>query len=270
MRIVPESEAVERAALIDVHDAATPGIRAALGLELTQSGSILLSIAGRLPESAIVINRCLGLGLGEAATRASVMAIVDAYRDARVSRFFLHRHPDSRPPGLVKWLEDAGLIRARGWQKFSRDLRPPPTVATDLRIEQVGADHGPAFADIVCDAFDLGSAAKPWLARLPARRNWHVFMSFEAGHAAGCGALFIDNGVAWSDFGATAPAFRRRGSQGAVLARRIAHARSLGCKRIHTCTGEAVSGDPQHSYGNILKMGFEPELVRENWSPPQT
>ena len=92
-------------------------------------------------------------------------------------------------------------------------------------------------------------------------------MSFAGDTPAGTGALFVQGQHAWSDFGATAPEFRRRGSQGAVLARRIDHAVGLGCNRIFTCTGEDVAGDPQHSYRNILRLGFEPTYVRENYAP---
>ena len=71
------------------------------------------------------------------------------------------------------------------------------------------------------------------------------------------------------DFGATAPAFRQQGSQSALMAARIAHAASLGCHTLMTCTGEDVPGDPQHSYSNILRAGFEPTYLRENFAPPK-
>ena len=41
----------------------------------------------------------------------------------------------------------------------------------------------------------------------------------------------------------------------------------LGCKRMFTETGEAVEGDPQHSYKNILKAGFTESVLRENYAP---
>ena len=267
MRTVPESEAIERAALFDIHEAASAENVSSLRLGRRESGFRLASFAAGLPPSAIVINRCIGLGIDKPVTLSEIASIVEAYRDAGVTRYFIQRHPDAAPAEIAGWLARAGLEKARGWQKFQRDLSAPPVVETNLRVEQVGEEHGEAFANIVCDAFDLRDAAKPWIARLPGRPRWHVFMSFDGEESAGCGALFIDDGVAWSDFGATAPAFRRRGSQGAVLAKRIEFAAELGCTRIHTCTGEDVAGDPQHSFGNILKMGFEPTYVRQNYAP---
>jgi GNAT superfamily N-acetyltransferase len=266
---VYESEFIESAALKDLHAAAGPDIVRSLGLDCQVSGHRVISIAAGLPDSAIVINRALGLGLDEAETEAAVADLVSMYRDAGVGRFFVQRHPRAAPDALTDWLLAAGLARARGWQKFSRDCEPAPAVRSELDVKPVGAEHGAAFASIVCAAFDLGEESEPWLACLPGRPGWHVFMSFADGQPAGAGALFVKDGVGWTDFGATAPAFRRMGSQAAVLARRIDHAISLGCERIYTCTGEAIEGDPQHSYGNILKLGFQTEYVRENYAPPR-
>ncbi len=73
--------------------------------------------------------------------------------------------------------------------------------------------------------------------------------------------------VAALDWGATHPGFRRRGGQTAVLAARIRFALEQGCETICTMTGEAVPGDPQHSYSNIMKSGFAEAYLRENWIP---
>jgi GNAT superfamily N-acetyltransferase len=92
-------------------------------------------------------------------------------------------------------------------------------------------------------------------------------MCFDGDTPAGIGALYERDGIATVEFGATAPAFRGRGSQGALLARRLERALDLGCREIFTTTGVAVPGDPQHSYKNILRMGFREDYVRENWGP---
>lgn len=239
-----ESELIEREALADLHAAATRELAAELRLQALPIGAAFVSIAGTLPASAITINRALGVGLGATETDATVNEMLDAFRDAAVSRYFVQRHPEARPPALVGWLLAAGLEKARGWQKFRRGREAVPELETDLRIESVGPEHGAAFGRIVCDAFDLGDAAAPWLARLPGRAGWHIFMSFDGDEPAGAGALYVRDGLAWTDYGATAPTHRRRGSQGALLARRVEHALELGCREIFTCTGEDVPGDP--------------------------
>jgi hypothetical protein len=134
-------------------------------------------------------------------------------------------------------------------------------------VREIGCEHGTAFGEIICDAFDLGDRAIPWLAKLPGRKNWHIFMSFDGDKSAGVGALYVRDGLGWTDYGATAPAFRQRGSQGAVMAARLNLALELDCQKIFTCTGVSVPGDPQHSYSNILKAGFSEDYIRKNYAP---
>jgi GNAT superfamily N-acetyltransferase len=268
--MIDEQEALERAALEDVYRAAPAGVAERLGIRPCNSGAAFVGLAGGLPASAIVLNRTIGLGLGTPASEASVREIVAAYAAAGIARYFVHCHPRSAPERLPAWLRAAGLEKARSWQKFERPPEPPAMASTDLEIRQVGREHGEDFARIACHAFDLGGVAVPWLAELPGRPDWHVFMSFAGDAPAGTGAIFVRDGLAWFDFAATAPEFRRRGSQGALLARRIRHALALGCRKLLTCTGKAVPGDPQHSYRNLLKAGFRETCVRENYAPPRT
>jgi len=44
-------------------------------------------------------------------------------------------------------------------------------------------------------------------------------------------------------------------------------ARDSGCRLLLTATGEEIPGDPQHSYRNILRYGFEPAYLRESYIP---
>lgn len=264
-----ESEILEREALADLHAAATAAEVQSLGLQCLRDGSTLISIASALPDSAIVINRALGLGLSEPESEASIDKIVSAYRASRVERYFIQVHPHAQPADIPVWLARAGIESARAWQKFSRGQEAIAPIETKLRVEEIGAEYGDAFARIVCAGFDLGDQAVSWLARLPGRPRWHVFMAFDGSEPAGAGALFVDKGLGWLDYAATRPEFRRRGSQTAVLAGRVNLALQLNCRRLYTCTGVAVTGDPQHSYANILRAGFHETYIRQNFAPPR-
>lgn len=267
--MVFESEFIERAALADLHASADSELVERLELRALSIGSALVSVACALPSSAVLINRALGVGLEAPETEETLGAIVGAYRDAGAKRFFVQRHPAAQPVQLADWLSAHGLEKARRWQKFRRGQETVPEIETDLSIKEVGPEHGEAFGQIVCDAFGFGDIAVPWLARLPGRPEWHVFMSFDEGDPAGAGALFVKDDLGWVDLGATAPAYRQRGSQGALLARRIGYALDLGCRALVTCTGEYVPGDPQHAYKNIRKSGFVEDYLRENYAPPR-
>ena len=226
------AEEVERAALEDIHDAAPPALRTSLGIEGRTIGSAFVLIARVLPASAIVINRAIGIGLGAPETEATVREIVEAYRSAGVARYFVQLHPDARPEQIGAWLLDCGLEKVRGWQKFSRGRKAVPAPGTDLTIREIGAEGGAQSAAILSEAFDLGNEARAWIARLAGRDRWHVFMTFDGDRPAGTGALFIDGDVAWADFGATAPAFRQRGSQSSLLRHRVQFALDHGCRQV--------------------------------------
>jgi len=264
-----EGEFVERDSMIDLQAAETPELVDALGLTALNIGDTFVSVAAKLPATAIVINRALGLGLTSAETKENVVRMVEAYRGAGVERYFIQIHPDAAPDKLADWLVAAGLEKARGWQKFSRGREAPPRITTELKIEEVGPEHGESFARIVCAAFDFGDAAVPWLARLPGRLDWKIFMAFVDGEPAGVGTLYFKDEIGDIDLGATAPQFRGRGIQQAILAKRIECALDLGCREIVTCTGVAVPGDPQHSYSNIKRAGFRETYVRDNYAPPR-
>ena len=264
---IPKSESIEISALKDLHDAADPSDVQRLGLTGRYVGSAYVSVASELPASAIVINRAIGLGFGASAKLDQIRGIVSLYRQAGVRRYFIQVRPEASSSGLTQWLEKEGLEKGRGWQKFSRHAQQVTKVPTKLDVRFIDRRYGTQFAEIVCNAFDIGNAAIPWLAKLPERKGWHICMSFEGDHPVGVGALFVQDGVGWTDFGATSPAFRRRGSQGAVMAHRLDLANQLGCQKVFTCTGVNVPGDPQHSYSNILKAGFTESCVRENYEP---
>lgn len=259
------AEAIERKALSELHEAAGEALRGSLGLELRQLDGALASLAAK--ESSIVVNRAIGLGHQEPASAESVRALVECYARAGIARYFVHLHEAAQPAALREWLAEAGLERRRRWMKFVRGREAVARRETALRIEKIGADWAADFGRIVAQAFDLSEAAAPWLAGLVERPGWHLYLSFAGEEPAGAGALFVDDGVGWLDWGATWPRYRRQGSQGALLARRVQDALDLGCRVLFTTTGEAVEGDPQHSYRNIQRAGFRESYLRDNYAP---
>lgn len=259
------AERIERTALADLHAAASAAVSASLGLELKEIGGALVSIARHEP--SILFNRTIGLGVEQPATQSTVEQIVAAYAAAGVKRYFVHLHPHAEPGALRDWLAQAGLVKYRGWMKFRRDPVTAPARKTELEIRRVGAAHGVDFGTIAASCFDLNEKIIPLLACLTDRAGWHIYMSFADGKPAGTGALLIRDGIAWLDWGATHRDQRGKGGQSAVLAARIRHAIDAGCRILLTATGEAVEGDPQHSYKNITRAGFEPAYLRENYVP---
>ncbi|NJN45317.1 MAG: hypothetical protein HC808_01145 [Candidatus Competibacteraceae bacterium] len=260
------SEQIERAALIDLHAAASESVREQLGLRLETIGTALVSIATGEP-SNILLNRTVGLGIEAPAEQDTIQAVLARYQAAGISDYYLHLHPKAKPIELRTWLTEAGLKKGRGWMKFLRGTQAPPQAQTDLRVQRIDSEHAEDFARISAHCFDFSTAAIPLFESLVERHDWLLYMSFDNGKPTGTGALFVQDDVAYLDWGATLHEYRQRGGQGAVMSRRISDAIDLGCRLLVTMTGEAVPGDPQHSYKNILRAGFRPTYLRENHIP---
>lgn len=264
-RLPDVSERMEAAALEALHTTASEEVRARLGLRLERIEGTVVSIAANDP--SILLNRAMGLGLDGPATADGIERVCAAYREHGVERFYVGVHPEARPDGIERWLADAGLESGRRWMKFERGPDPAPPSGSSLQVREIGEEHVDAFGRIAASGFGLTPEAAALFRGLLDRSDFHLYMTFDEDTPAGTGLVYIDGECAWFDWAATDPAYRRRGSQRALLARRIEEAVAGGCTRLMTCTGEAVPGDPQHSYHNIEWAGFEPKFLRENWTP---
>ncbi len=263
---VLRAEAVERAALVDLHRAAGSDLRDRLGMSFEEVDGTLVSIAAAKP--TILVNRVVGLGLTRPASRDTVETIVGRYRDAGVDRYFLQLDPAATPAELSGWLGKAGLEPYhRAWAKFKRGAEPAPPNSCVLDVREIGTEHAEEFGRIASAGFELDDGWIPVLAALVGRDGWHIYLSFDGDESAGCGSMRIHEGVGWLDWAATLPEFRRRGSQGAIITRRLADGITHGCDAFATSTGEEVAGDSQHSYRNIERFGFSRTHARANWVP---
>jgi len=88
-----ESETIERAALEDLHDAADQADIRKIGLMSLTVNSSFISVARNLPDTAIVINRTMGLGLSSPASREEVRTIVSTYSENEVAQYFTQLYP---------------------------------------------------------------------------------------------------------------------------------------------------------------------------------
>lgn len=208
-------------------------------------------------------NRFHGLGILAPATAPGVDAAIAPWQGTGRT-FIVHAAPDTSPLDLAPLLEARGLKPSRNWVKMVRGTEPPPPVATNLRIDEVGADHAAAFAKIAAEAFDLPDII-PWLAAMVGRAGWHTYLAFDGATPVACGLLRVDDGVGWLGTGGTLPSHRQRGAQGAIMARRIQDAIALGCRHLVTETGEELPDEPNPSYRNMIRTGFRLAYLRRNW-----
>ena len=215
------------------------------------------------PTSAM-LNRALGLGLAEPATEAGLDAI-DAFFTGRGLAYAITLTPHAQPAAVPEWLEARGFPRGYAWTKFARGPEPAPAVETDLRVEELGVDRADVFADVFVRAYGTPEVTRPLLARIPDSDGWHCFAAFDGETPAATGALFVTGTVGWLGAAGTLPEFRRCGAQAALLAARIEAGREAGCETLVTETGEPADGKPGGSYRNLVRAGFEPRYVRQNF-----
>ena len=259
------TERTETKALLAWHRAFADAAITGYDLRLEQVGDALCSVSSS--DSSILINRVMELGSNGPPDEEQLREIRRLYKESGVERFFLHMVPERKGPDTDVVLAAAGYEKYRGWMKFVRGGGDVREATTDLDIRPVGMEHGAEFAAIAAPAFDMLPVSEPVVALLPGVEGQQAFMSFDGDRPAGTGVIFIDGESAALDWGATHPDFRRRGGQTAVLSARIRFGLEQGCSLICTMTGEAVPGDPQHSYSNIRKNGFDEAYLRENWVP---
>lgn len=259
------AEWIELKALNDFWRAAADSSRKALGMTRAEIGGAVLFAASNEP--SILINRVIGLGMRGGVSQRDVTAIRDYYAGLGITDYFIQIQPWIRPARTRDWLADLGLERSRGWTQFARGSQAPEPVTSRLQVERIGRRDALDFARIAAQGFELSSAVVPVLAAMVGLPGWHHFMTFDAGRPVGTGVLRMEQGIGWLDWGATLPGYRGRGSQSLLLARRIQAALELNCHTLFSETGEAVPGDPQHSFRNLIRAGFKPTHTRENFSP---
>ncbi len=106
-----------------------------------------------------------------------------------------------------------------------------------------------------------------WLNAVVGKSGWSIFVAYDGAEPAGAAAMYVDGEYAWLGIGAVKAEKRGRGAHSALLARRIAEAKSQGSRWVITETGVPQPSQPAPSYKNILAAAFEVAYQRPNWTP---
>ena len=213
------------------------------------------------PDSPM-LNRIVGL---DSSSPSSVETLDDAIAFMGEVTFYVSLEPGAVTDELVRLLEERGLEPGWGWMRFARDASAAPDVATVLDVRPIGADDAAAFSRIQRTAYGLPEGVDPVIRAVTTTPGWTCWIAFDGDEPAAAGALFVEGETAYFGFGATLPEHRGKGGQGSIFAARIDHARSLGCTRLITETGERRGDLPSNSYRNILRFGFAEQDVLQNW-----
>jgi hypothetical protein len=211
-------------------------------------------------------NRAIGIGVARPAVESDVDEVVAFFDGAGRQVSVAQIAPHATPPEVVGWFEARGYIRSRTWVKMWHSLAEIPDARTDLRIEQIGPEWADDFGRLsVVEAYDFPESIGPAAGAGVGRPGWYHYVGFDGDVPVSTAAMRIEDGVAWFGFGATSEGHRGRGGQSAMFARRLSDARDAGCRFAVVETGEDTPEDPNPSYRNMARAGFELAYFRDNW-----
>jgi hypothetical protein len=262
-------EAAEIDAWESMFAAAPPSLARELGLQTARFGPAMASLAARIDVGQF--NRVQGIGLPGDEDGRSIEEAVAWFRSKRLRNFLVQIPPGPNARALAERVKGKGLELQpfrRSWTKFRRPPVPAHPAPTDLRIVRAGAAEAVDFGETAAAGFGMPPVLAPWLSALVQMPDWRCYISYDGEAPVGVGACWIGERTAWLGIGASRPEGRGRGSQSAILARRIDDAIAEGATLLVTETGSAVEGEPQTSYSNILRAGFEIAYERRNWTGP--
>lgn len=256
-------EGIEAEAWGNLYRAASLEDRTTCGLRSPVLGTTTCAIASNV--DVLGFNRVIGLGVEKPASMSQIDEIVERYLGAGVNRFFIQLSPFGAPRALPDWLEHRGFRHYNNWMKLVRGVEPPPDVTTDLKVEEIGPERSESFAALVATCLDWPASVQPWIASIVGRPRWKHYLALDEGTPVATGALYASDGWGWIDFASTSPTHRRRGAQGALMARRIRDAADLGLSRLVVETAEERPGHPSPSFRNAQRLGFEVAYIRPNY-----
>jgi hypothetical protein len=213
----------------------------------------------------LLFNRLVGWGLNSPARRSDVEAALERYRSAGLAHYGVQLSSAAKPEEFAEWLGDAGLVRGDCWSKVYRAAGDVPPIATALWVEEIGERHAGIAASIACAAFGMPGHLEPWIASIVGRPGWHHYLAFDGEEPVASAALFVRGEIGWLGIAGTLPSARRRGAQGALMARRLNDGRALGCRWFVTETGEDRPDRANPSFHNMMRLGFELAYQRPNY-----
>ena len=264
-------EMSEAIAIRDTYEAAIEGMPGnPLGFAVRDVGGGVAMVLGA--QENPFFNRVVGLGVKRPATPADVDAAIAFFDEHDRTFVAITVSPFAQPPELADWLTERGFPVSRSWPKLWRSLADlPDAPPTTLRIESIGRDRAEDFATVVNTAFEFGDEMQAALPVVVGRPGWTHYLGFDGDEPVAAGAMYVTGDIAWLGFGATLEAARGRGGQSAIFHRRLSDAKAAGCRLAFTETGPDSEEEPNHSFRNMIRLGFRVAYHRPNFvrRPPE-
>jgi hypothetical protein len=261
---IMDFERIEMDAWADMFAAASNDFSAHFGLSMKRMGDFMLFAIKRSPMK--LHNRCLGMGLAQRPDRATLEEAVSWLRDHCGQTWAIPLAAGAQSSDLPGWLSEKGLVMKPGMARYWR-LASGQALEVDCRyeVQLVTRERATDFGLVAKEGFEMDEGFDTWRAALCGRPYWRTYVAYDGSAPIGVGAMFMKDGLAWLGIGTTLPAYRGRGVQSAVLARRVSDAAALGAKIVTVETFHASGQPPNSSTRNVIRAGFSLAYFRPEY-----
>ena len=207
------------------------------------------------------------LGFTAPVTADLIDEVLDFYRKEGNPHAVLQIAPGLLPADWDEICAARGIRAGSEWVKLAAAIRDIPVAADGpLRVARVTERDAEQWAGVVMTAFGMTQAGLPeMMAATVGNPRFQPYAVWAGDSIVAGGNLFIAGDVASLNAAATAPEFRGRGAQTALIHARIEAARAAGCRIVVGETGKPAPGEGNRSLNNMRRAGLQPCYPRRNW-----
>lgn len=233
------------------------------GVEIAQFGHTSAFYVQTMPWG--LFNSVKGFSHGDAAQLEGIIAF---YR-SRNRAFQLDINPAGSHPEMLRQLTEQGLYQDSFHSVlYGLPSAELPELPSSIKIRQIETEADfDLYAGIHCIGAGMDLVHKHHFANnnigLLHRPGWKMFLAAWDGEPAAVAVMHIGSDrIASLTLAATAPAFRRKGLQTALLLRRMHEAHKANCELV---VAQAAFGSS--SQNNMERVGLQMAWTRAVWAP---
>ncbi|TDD58660.1 GNAT family N-acetyltransferase [Kribbella antibiotica] len=237
---------------------------------LTQSPPDVLDALGvsgqRIGKGIVVVlrddsmdywSRASGFGFDCPIDSALLGEILDVARAAGGHALNFHLAPEVLPADWVDLCAEHGIVAGGTWVKAVREAGPVDAVPTDLRIGIVDPSEAAVWAATQIEVFGMPAEQTDLITAFASAPGCTPYGAWDGDKLVATGGLVEVGEVGECVSGTTLPAYRGRGAQSAILARRVSDAFAAGCRWVASETGKPGPGEHNSSLANMERVGFK-------------
>ncbi len=211
---------------------------------------------GSVSPAASFNHNCICLcGAAGGLSREGLVEILALFTARGIDRLFAWLSPGPDQAQVRTWLGSMSFVPVR-WTRYPTMLlaEPPvPRPVAGFEIRQIYAAElaavGAALGDVVMEGF----------ARTIGKPDFFHYVALDGQRPIAVAALAQFGELGYLTYAGTATSDRRRGAQTALIAHRVAVAKSLGCTHIVSRTLTML----EDSFANLTRCGFREIFEQE-------